>query len=149
MKRVILQSSDLELFAIEAEAAEKSVLLKNLLEVMPGGEDPITIPLVNAAILRKVIIWMQAHKVRQSQLWTQKSLIMNVSYFLLCMVIESLLQITAQNMCKSNYRRMREKRLLNQKEIFRTILTLQTLMQGQKGQLANPICQGAVSNFLM
>ena len=149
MKRVILQSSDLELFAIEAEAAEKSVLLKNLLEVMPGGEDPITIPLVNAAILRKVIIWMQAHKVRQSQLWTQKSLIMNVSYFLLCMVIESLLQITAQNMCKSNYRRMREKRLLNQKEIFRTILTLQTLMQGQKGQLGKTICQGAASNFLM
>ena len=82
MKRVILQSSDLELFAIEAEAAEKSVLVKNLLEVIPGGEDPITIPLVNAAVLRKVIIWMQAHKVRQNQLWTQKSLIMNVSYFL-------------------------------------------------------------------
>ena len=82
MKRVILQSSDLELFAIQAEAAEKSVLLRNLLEVMPGDENPITIPLVNAAILRKVIIWMQAHKVRQSQLWTQKSLIMNVSYFL-------------------------------------------------------------------
>ena len=82
MKRVILQSSDLELFAIEAEATEKSVLLKTLLEVMPGDEDPITIPLVNAAVLRKVIIWMQAHKVRQSQLWTQKSLIMNVSYFL-------------------------------------------------------------------
>ena len=82
MKRVILQSSDLELFAIEADAAEKSVLVKNLLEVIPGGEDPITIPLVNAAVLRKVIIWMQAHKVRQNQLWTQKSLIMNVSYFL-------------------------------------------------------------------
>ena len=49
----------------------------------------------------------------------------------------------------ANNRRMRKLRLLNQKEIFRTILTLQTLMQGQKGQLANPICQGAVSNFSM
>ena len=84
MKRVILQSSDLEFFAIEAEAAEKSALLKNLLEVMPGGEDPITIPLVNAAILRKVIIWMQAHKVRQNSTLTQKLLIVDVSYFL-CM----------------------------------------------------------------
>ena len=75
MKRVILQSSDLELFAIEAEATEKSVLLKTLLEVMPGDEDPITIPLVNAAVLRKVIIWMQAHKVRQNSTLDQKSLI--------------------------------------------------------------------------
>ena len=81
MKRVILQSSDLELFAIEAEEAEKSVLLKTLLEVMPGGEDPITIPLVNAAILRKVIIWMQAHKVRQNSTLTQK--ITNCECFLL------------------------------------------------------------------
>ena len=72
MKRVILQSSDLELFVIEAEAAEKSVLLKNLLEVMPGDENPITIPLVNAAVLRKVIIWMQVHKVRQNSTLTQK-----------------------------------------------------------------------------
>ena len=83
MKRVILQSSDLELFAIEAEAAEKSVLLKNLLEVMPGDEDPITIPLVNAAILRKVIIWMHAHKVRQNLTLDQK--VTNCGCFLLPM----------------------------------------------------------------
>ena len=81
MKRVILQSSDLELFAIQAEAAEKSVLLKNLLEVMPGDENPITIPLVNAAVLRKVIIWMQAHKVRQNSTLTQK--VTNCECFLL------------------------------------------------------------------
>ena len=63
MPLVTLQSSDLEKFVIEADVAKKSILVKNLLEDLPEDDEAIPIPLVNAAILKKVIMWMQQHKV--------------------------------------------------------------------------------------
>ena len=63
MPLVTLQSSDLEKFVIEADVAKKSILVKNLLEDLPEDDEAIPIPLVNAAILAKVIMWMQQHKV--------------------------------------------------------------------------------------
>ena len=63
MAWVTLQSNDLERFVIEAEVAKKSILIKNLLEDLPEDEEPIPIPVVNAAILKKVIVWMEHHKV--------------------------------------------------------------------------------------
>ena len=60
---VTLQSSDLQRFVIEADVAKKSILVKNLLEHLPEDDEPIPIPLINAAILKKVILWMQQHKV--------------------------------------------------------------------------------------
>ena len=63
MPLVTLQSSDLEKFIIEADVAKKSILVKNLLDHLPEDDEAIPIPLVNAAILRKVIMWMEQHKV--------------------------------------------------------------------------------------
>ena len=63
MPLVTLQSSDLEKFVIEADVAKKSILVKNLLDDLPEDDEAIPIPLVNAAILRKVIMWMEQHKV--------------------------------------------------------------------------------------
>ena len=60
---VTLQSSDLEKFVIEKDVAKKSILVKNLLEDLPEDDEPIPIPLVNSAILKKVLTWMQQHKV--------------------------------------------------------------------------------------
>ena len=65
---VTLQSSDLEKFVIEAEVAKKSILIKNLLDVLPEDDEEIPIPLVNAAILKKVLSWMQQHKVKLQRL---------------------------------------------------------------------------------
>ena len=63
MPLVTLQSSDLEKFVIEADVAKKSILVKNLLDDLPEDDEAIPIPLVNADILRKVIMWMEQHKV--------------------------------------------------------------------------------------
>ena len=60
---VTLQSSDLEKFVIEADVAKKSILVKNLLDDLPEDDEAIPIPLVNATILKKVLTWMQQHKV--------------------------------------------------------------------------------------
>ena len=65
---VTLQSSDLEKFVIEAEVAKKSILIKNLLDDLPEDDEEIPIPLVNAAILKKVLLWMQQHKVKLQRL---------------------------------------------------------------------------------
>ena len=61
--KVTLQSSDLEKFVIEEDVAKKSILVRNLLEDLPEDDEPIPIPLVNSAILKKVLTWMQEHKV--------------------------------------------------------------------------------------
>ena len=60
---VTLQSSDFEKFVIEADVAKKSILVKNLLDDLPEDDEAIPIPLVNATILKKVLTWMQQHKV--------------------------------------------------------------------------------------
>ena len=68
MAWVTLQSNDLERFVIEAEVAKKSILIKNLLDDLPEDDEEIPIPLVNAAILKKVLLWMQQHKVKLQRL---------------------------------------------------------------------------------
>ena len=65
---VTLQSSDLEKFVIKAEVAKKSILIKNLLDDLPEDDEEIPIPLVNGAILKKVLLWMQQHKVKLQRL---------------------------------------------------------------------------------
>ena len=72
MPLVTLQSSDLEKFIIEADVAKKSILVKNLLDDLPEDDEAIPIPLVNAAILRKVIMWMEQHKV--NSIWQPDTL---------------------------------------------------------------------------
>ena len=72
MPLVTLQSSDLEKFVIEADVAKKSILVKNLLDDLPEDDEAIPIPLVNAAILRKVIMWMEQHKV--NSIWQSDTL---------------------------------------------------------------------------
>jgi len=61
---LVLQSSDGEDINVERDIAERSVLIKNMLGDL--GEDaltePIPIPNVNAAVLKKVIKWCQHHK---------------------------------------------------------------------------------------
>ncbi|KAK4937427.1 hypothetical protein LTR10_021964 [Elasticomyces elasticus] len=63
-KNLILQSSDSEDISVEREVAERSVLIKNMVGDLgeEAMEEPIPIPNVNAAVLKKVIEWCQHHK---------------------------------------------------------------------------------------
>ncbi|KAI1611930.1 E3 ubiquitin ligase complex SCF subunit sconC, variant [Exophiala viscosa] len=63
-KNLILQSSDGEDISVEREVAERSVLIKNMVGDLgeEAMEEPIPIPNVNAAVLKKVIEWCQHHK---------------------------------------------------------------------------------------
>nr|1LDK_D Chain D, CYCLIN A/CDK2-ASSOCIATED PROTEIN P19 [Homo sapiens] len=55
-----LQSSDGEIFEVDVEIAKQSVTIKTMLEDL--GMDPVPLPNVNAAILKKVIQWCTHHK---------------------------------------------------------------------------------------
>jgi len=60
-----LQSSDSEIFEVDVEIAKASMTIKTMLEDLGMDEDddePIPLPNVNAAILRKVIEWATKHK---------------------------------------------------------------------------------------
>lgn len=57
MPTIRLQSSDSEIFEIDVEIAKASMTIKTMLEDLGMDEDddePIPLPNVNAAILRKV-----------------------------------------------------------------------------------------------
>ncbi|BFZ53872.1 hypothetical protein PYCC9005_000903 [Savitreella phatthalungensis] len=61
--KVILESSDNSTFEVDREVAEKSVLLKNMLEdVGDADEGPIPLQNVNANVLKKVIEWCEHHR---------------------------------------------------------------------------------------
>lgn len=65
MVNIKLQSSDGEIFDIDVEIAKQSVMIKTMLEDLgmdEGEEEPVPLPNVNAAILRKVIQWCTYHK---------------------------------------------------------------------------------------
>ena len=65
MPTIRLQSSDSETFEIDVEIAKASMTIKTMLEDLGMDEDddePIPLPNVNAAILRKVIQWATHHK---------------------------------------------------------------------------------------
>ncbi|KAK2164025.1 hypothetical protein LSH36_70g05016 [Paralvinella palmiformis] len=65
MPNIKLQSSDGEVFEVEVEIAKQSVTIKTMLEDLGMEEDeeePVPLPNVNAAILKKVIQWCSYHK---------------------------------------------------------------------------------------
>ncbi|ORZ00835.1 E3 ubiquitin ligase complex SCF subunit sconC [Syncephalastrum racemosum] len=62
MSSVHLLSSDNETFTVEKDVAERSVLIKNMLEDVGESDAPIPLPNVTAKILRKVIEWCEQHK---------------------------------------------------------------------------------------
>ncbi|KAI7887012.1 E3 ubiquitin ligase SCF complex, Skp subunit [Lichtheimia hyalospora FSU 10163] len=62
MATVKLISSDNEDFTVDKEVAEKSVLIKNMLEDVGDSDAPIPLPNVTAKILRKVIEWCDHHR---------------------------------------------------------------------------------------
>ncbi|KAJ8299637.1 hypothetical protein KUTeg_023697 [Tegillarca granosa] len=65
MPQIKLQSSDGESFEIDLEVARQSVTIKTMLEDLGWDEsddDPVPLPNVNAAILKKVVQWATFHK---------------------------------------------------------------------------------------
>ncbi|MCI4386771.1 hypothetical protein PGIGA_G00066450 [Pangasianodon gigas] len=66
MPTIKLQSSDGEMFEVDVEIAKQSVTIKTMLEDLgmddEGDDDPVPLPNVNAAILKKVIQWCTHHK---------------------------------------------------------------------------------------
>ncbi|KAF3901812.1 hypothetical protein AA313_de0206446 [Arthrobotrys entomopaga] len=58
----LLSSDNIEI-PVEKDVAERSVLIKNMMEDIGGHiDDAIPIPNVNEAVLRKVIEWCEHHK---------------------------------------------------------------------------------------
>jgi len=60
MPSIKLQSSDGEIFEVDVEIAKQSVTIKTMLEDLgmddEGDDDPVPLPNVNAAILKKLTI---------------------------------------------------------------------------------------------
>ncbi|KAG0799597.1 hypothetical protein G6F22_003070 [Rhizopus arrhizus] len=59
---VVLSSSDQEEFKVDKEVAQRSVLIKNMLEDVEDLDAPIPLPNVTAKILGKVIEWCTHHR---------------------------------------------------------------------------------------
>jgi len=59
---VTLTTSDNESFTVEKEVAERSVLIKNMLEDVGESDQPIPLPNVNAAVLKKVLEYCDHHR---------------------------------------------------------------------------------------
>ena len=66
MPSIKLQNSDGKIFEVDVEIAKQSVTMKTTLEDLgmgdKGDDDPVPLPNVNAAILKKVIQWCTHHK---------------------------------------------------------------------------------------
>jgi len=62
--RIVLQSSDNEDVPVDKEVAERSILIKNMIGDLgeEATSEPIPIPNVNAAVLKKVIEWCEHHR---------------------------------------------------------------------------------------
>ncbi|KAK9245434.1 E3 ubiquitin ligase SCF complex, Skp subunit [Lipomyces tetrasporus] len=59
---VKLTSSDGESFDVEKDVAERSVLIKNMIEDVGDDSTEIPIPNVTANVLKKVLEWCEHHK---------------------------------------------------------------------------------------
>ncbi|KAK9456370.1 E3 ubiquitin ligase [Dipodascopsis uninucleata] len=60
---ITLVSSDGESFEVEKDVAERSVLIKNMIEDVGDSNDmPIPLPNVSANVLKKVLEWCKHHK---------------------------------------------------------------------------------------
>ncbi|EOO02274.1 putative scf complex subunit skp1 protein [Phaeoacremonium minimum UCRPA7] len=65
MQKVILTSNDGASIEVDRAVAERSMLLKNMIDDLGEeaiGSNPIPIPNVNEAVLRKVIEWCEHHR---------------------------------------------------------------------------------------
>uniref|UniRef100_A0A8D2JTF9 S-phase kinase-associated protein 1 n=1 Tax=Sciurus vulgaris TaxID=55149 RepID=A0A8D2JTF9_SCIVU len=65
MPSIKLQSSDGEIFEVDVESVKQLVTIKTMLEDLgmdDGDDDPVPLPNVNVAILKKVIQWCTHHK---------------------------------------------------------------------------------------
>ncbi|KAF6030588.1 SKP1 [Bugula neritina] len=65
MSMVTLQSCDGEIFEVEVEILKQSIFLRDMFELLgvdDEDEDPLILPNVDAAILKKVIQWCTYHK---------------------------------------------------------------------------------------
>ncbi|XP_024112709.1 S-phase kinase-associated protein 1-like [Pongo pygmaeus] len=66
MPSIKLQSSGEEIFEVDVEIVKQSVTIKTMLEDLgmndKGDHDPVPLPNVNAAILKKVIQWCTHHE---------------------------------------------------------------------------------------
>ena len=64
MPIINLRSADNELFPVDIEVAKKSMLIKDMLDMLDGEDDDeeVPIPNVDAAILKLVIQWATYHK---------------------------------------------------------------------------------------
>ncbi|KAI5310821.1 hypothetical protein KEM55_000481 [Ascosphaera atra] len=62
MSMIKLQSSDGVVIEVERPVAERSILLKNMLEDLGEQEEAVPISNVNETVLRKVIEWCEHHK---------------------------------------------------------------------------------------
>lgn len=62
MSNIILLSNNNKEIEVSKEVAEKSVLIKNMLEDVEDSDAPIPLPNVNDKILEKVIEWCKHHK---------------------------------------------------------------------------------------
>ncbi|KAL8673834.1 MAG: hypothetical protein Q9168_001746 [Polycauliona sp. 1 TL-2023] len=63
-QQIRLQSSDSVEISVDRDVAERSILIKNMMEDLGDGimADAIPIPNVNDAVLRKVIEWCNHHR---------------------------------------------------------------------------------------
>ncbi|QSZ35053.1 hypothetical protein DSL72_007917 [Monilinia vaccinii-corymbosi] len=61
---IVLVSNDSASITVDRAVAERSMLIKNMLEDLGDGvlSTPVPIPNVNEAVLRKVIEWAEHHK---------------------------------------------------------------------------------------
>ncbi|KAK9381850.1 E3 ubiquitin ligase SCF complex, Skp subunit [Kockiozyma suomiensis] len=59
---VKLISSDGETFSVEKDVAERSILIKNMIEDVGDSSTEIPIPNVTANVLKKVLEWCEHHK---------------------------------------------------------------------------------------
>lgn len=62
MSNITLLSNDNKEIVIEKKAAEKSILIKNMIEDIGESDAPIPLPNVNEKILLKIKEWMEHHK---------------------------------------------------------------------------------------
>jgi len=62
-KTVTLTTSDNQSLKVDREVAERSILIKNLLEDLGAdGAEEIPIPNVNEAVMKKVLEWCEHHR---------------------------------------------------------------------------------------
>ncbi|KAF9114816.1 hypothetical protein BGX27_009764 [Mortierella sp. AM989] len=59
---VILVSSDSQEFKVDKEVAERSILIKNMLEDVGESDSPIPLPNVTSTVLTKVIEYCEHHR---------------------------------------------------------------------------------------